>query len=125
MSPWPLRVNWGEWVAFFPPRPGSGALVARTGAHQARRLSEAHAFCSEPLSAAVGTVFIWEDGERVASLGGSYVRAGVAAGPAWAEELRGTPPVHGQRRARGRRSAQGFTSGLCVATALSVLLMEE
>lgn len=51
--------------------------------------------------------------------------AGVAAGSAWAEQLRGTPPVHGQRRAPGRGSAQGFTSGLCVAVALSVLLMEK
>ena len=76
-----------------------------SSAHQARRLSEAHAFCSEPLSGAVGTVFIWEDGERVASLGGSHVRAGA---PVWQPGQRGQSSLGGLRlctASAGRRGA--------------------
>lgn len=123
----------GEPVAFFPPCPGSWALVLRAGAHQARRLSEAHAFCSEPLSGAIGTVFLWEDGKRVALLEGSHVRADATV---W------QPGQHGQRslgasacarpaqgaRAQGTR-AKGTGAEVCsglhlwlwVAAALSVV----
>lgn len=101
VSPWPLSGDPGEPVAFFPPRPSSWALVLRAGAHQAQRLSEAHAFCSKPLSGAIGTVFLWEDGKRVALLEGSHVRAGVTV---W------QPGQHGQRSSGASacaRPAQG------------------